>query len=57
MRSTFEETVLHKTSVFRKLYVFGLFRNVVLGVFEMFLFEFVRILAWNRDEKCCQDPN
>ena len=34
MRSTFEETVLHKTSVFRKVDVVGLLLRVVVGVSE-----------------------
>ena len=34
MRSTFEETVLHKTSVLRKFDVFGVCWRVVLGLSE-----------------------
>ena len=34
MRSTFEETVLHKTSGFGKVDVFGLFGSVISGVSE-----------------------
>ena len=34
MKSSFEETVLHETSVFGKVYVFWFFGKVVLGVSE-----------------------
>ena len=39
MRSTFEETVLHKTSVFGNVDVFGFFWKAVLGVSEQILLD------------------
>ena len=60
MSSTFDETVFQQKSVFRKFEVFvffgGFFWKVVLGVSEK-NDGFVIILAWNRDEKCCQGVN
>ena len=56
MRSTSEETVLHKTSVFRKFVIFTLSGTFWEGDFGCVLKDFFRliiILAWNRDGKCC----
>ena len=58
MRSTFQETVLHETSVFKNVDVVGfLFFEGGSGCFRRDRGEFVRILAWNRDDKCCQGAN
>ena len=51
MRSTFEETVLHETSVLRNIDVCLAFWEGVVWCFRRDFNEFVRILAWNRDEK------
>ena len=60
MRSTFEETVLHETSVFIKCGVvdfFGAFSEGGFGCFRRDFDGFVIILARNPDEKCCQGVN
>ena len=57
MRSTFEETVLHETSVFGNVDVFLFFFEGDVGCFRTDFDEFVRILAWNLDAKCCQGLN
>ena len=60
MRSTFEETVLHETSVFRTFDVFGFFGTVLESDFGRFRRDFngsVIIVARNPDGKCCQGVN
>ena len=57
MRSTFEETVLHETSVLRKFDVVGVLLEGGVGCFRRDLDGFVIILARNPDEKCCQGVN
>ena len=42
---------------FRKSWRVWTFLEGEFGCFRRDFYEFVRILAWNRDEKCCQDPN
>ena len=51
MRSTFEETVLHETSVFKKVDVVFVFLKGGFGRFRKDFCEFVGILARNRDGK------
>ena len=52
MRSTFEETVLHETSVNNKNNdVLGFFLEGGFGRFRRDFVGFVRILAWSRDGK------
>ena len=51
MRSTFEETVLHETSVLRKFEVFGAFWEGGFGCFRRDFDGFVIFLAWSRDGK------
>ena len=53
MRSTFEETVSHETSVLRHIDVFLVFWEGGFGCFRRDFDEFVKMLAWNRDGKCC----
>ena len=60
MRSTFDETVFQQKSVFRKLcvfYMFGAFLEGGFGCVRKDVDGFVRILARNPDEKCCQGVN
>ena len=60
MRSTFDETVFQQKSVFSKFYVFdllGAFLEDGFGCFRRDFDGFVRILARNPDEKCCQGVN
>ena len=57
MRSTFEETVLHKTSVFGTFDVFLTFCEGGFGCFRRDFCEFVNSLAWSLDGKCRQGPN
>ena len=56
MSSTFEETVLTKPSEkndFQKSWCFLVFSEGDFGCFRKHFGEFVGIVAWNRDGKCC----
>ena len=44
-------------SVFRELYVFGLFWESDLGQFPREMYEFVEKTAWDPDGNCCHGPS
>ena len=60
MRSTYDERVFRKKTVFKKLDVFGFFLDLLEGGFGCFRRDFdgyVTISARNPDGKCCQGVN
>ena len=57
MGSTFDERVFWETVGFHFFKRFWIFGEDDFGCFLRDFCEFVGILAWNRDGKCCQGPN
>ena len=57
MRSTFGEIVSQKNRLSEMLTFFLTFSDDDFGCFRRDFCEFVGIVAWNLDEKCCQGLN